>query len=72
VSGDLLQVSDGSLCPALHELEQEGWIKAEWKTFAYGRRAKNYSLTRLGRRQIEKEADNWSRLSTVISRIIKL
>jgi PadR family transcriptional regulator PadR len=59
VSGDVLQVSDGSLYPALHKLEQEGWITAEWKTSEYGRRAKYYSLTRLGRRQLEKEADNW-------------
>jgi PadR family transcriptional regulator, regulatory protein PadR len=72
VSGDVLQVSDGSLYPALHKLEQEGWITAEWKTSAYGRRAKYYSLTRLGRRQLEKEADNWGRLSTAISRVIKL
>ncbi len=72
VSGDILQVSDGSLYPALHKLEQEGWITAEWKTSDYGRRAKYYSLTRLGRRQLEKEADNWGRLSSAISRVIKL
>lgn len=71
-SGDVLQVSDGSLYPALHKLEQEGWITAEWKTSEYGRRAKYYSLTRLGRRQLEKEADNWGRLSSAISRVIKL
>jgi transcriptional regulator len=72
VSGDVLQVSDGSLYPALHKLEQEGWITAEWKTSEYGRRAKYYSLTRLGRRQLEKETDNWGRLSSAISRVIKL
>lgn len=72
VSGDVLQMSDGSLYPALHKLEQEGWISAEWKTSEKGRRAKYYSLTRLGRRQLEKEADNWGRLSTAISRVIKL
>jgi PadR family transcriptional regulator, regulatory protein PadR len=72
VSGDVLHVSDGSLYPALHKLEQEGWITAEWKTSEYGRRAKYYSLTRLGRRQLEKEADNWGRLSSAISRVIKL
>src|SRR5437879_11656014 len=66
VSGDVLQVSDGSLYPALHKLEQEGWITAEWKTSEYGRRAKYYSLTRLGRRQLEKEADNFGRLSSPI------
>jgi hypothetical protein len=57
---------------ALHKLEHEGWITAEWKTSEYGRRAKYYSLTRLGRRQLEKEADNWDRLSSAISRVIKL
>ena len=72
VSGDVLQVSDGSLYPALHKLEQEGWITAEWKTSDKGRRAKYYSLTRLGRRQLEREADNWGRLSGAISRVVKL
>ena len=72
VSGDVLQVSDGSLYPALHKLEQEGWITAEWKTSEYGRRAKYYSLTRLGRRQLEKETESWGRLSSAISRVIKL
>jgi PadR family transcriptional regulator, regulatory protein PadR len=72
VSGDELQVSDGSLYPALHKLEQEGWITAEWKTSEKGRRAKYYSLTRLGARQLEREADNWGRLSGAISRVVKL
>jgi PadR family transcriptional regulator, regulatory protein PadR len=72
VSGDVLQMSDGSLYPALHKLEQEGWVTAEWKTSINGRRAKYYSLTRLGRRQLEKETDNWGRLSSAISRVVKL
>jgi PadR family transcriptional regulator PadR len=72
ISGDVLQVSDGSLYPALHKLEQEGWIAAEWRTTVNGRRAKYYSLTRLGRRQLEKETDNWGRLSSAISRVVKL
>ena len=72
VSADVLQASDGSLYPALHKLEQEGWITAEWKTSEAGRRAKYYSLTRLGRRQLEREAESWSRLSSAISRVIKL
>jgi PadR family transcriptional regulator, regulatory protein PadR len=72
ISGDVLQVSDGSLYPALHKLEQEGWISAEWKTTENNRRAKFYSLTRLGRRHLEKESENWSRLSTAISRVVKL
>src|SRR3989475_8926500 len=72
ISGEVLQVSDGSLYPALHKLEQEGWIKAEWKPSENNRRAKFYSLTRLGRRHLEREADNWNRLSTAISHVIKL
>src|ERR1700720_1107735 len=72
VSGDVLQVSDGSLYPALHKLEQEGWIKAEWRPSENNRRAKFYSLTRLGRRHLEREADNWKRLSAAISHVIKL
>jgi PadR family transcriptional regulator, regulatory protein PadR len=72
VSSEVLQVSDGSLYPALHKLEQEGWIKAEWKTTENGRRAKFYSLTRLGRRQLEREAQNWNRLSAAISNVVKL
>jgi len=72
VSGDVLQVSDGSLYPALHKLEQEGWIKSAWKTTENNRRAKFYSLTRLGRRQLEKEAQNWNRLAAAISQVVKL
>ncbi len=72
VSDAVLQVSDGSLYPALHKLEQEGWIAAEWKSSENGRRAKYYWLTRLGRRQLEKETDSWSRLSGAISRVVKL
>ena len=72
VSDDVLQVSDGSLYPALHKLEQEGWIKAEWRPSENNRRAKFYSLTRLGRRQLEREAENWNRLSAAISHVIKL
>lgn len=71
-SGDLLRVSDGSLYPALHKLEQEGWVTAEWRASENNRRAKVYSLTRRGRRELEKEADNWARLSTAISQILKL
>ena len=72
VSGDVLQVSDGSLYPALHKLEQEGWIAAEWKLSENNRRAKFYSLTRLGRRQLEKETANWMRLSDAITHVVKL
>src|ERR1700746_4141710 len=59
VSGEVLQVSDGSLYPALHKLEQEGWITAEWKTSEYGRRGKYFSVTRLGRRELGKEGEKW-------------
>jgi PadR family transcriptional regulator PadR len=72
VSGDVLQVSDGSLYPALHKLEQEGWIKSEWKASENKRRAKYYSLTRLGRRQLDKETAEWDRLSSAISRVVRL
>ena len=71
-SEDVLRVSDGSLYPALHKLEQQGWIKAEWKPSQNNRRAKFYSLTRRGRRQLEKESANWDHLSTAISEILKL
>jgi PadR family transcriptional regulator PadR len=72
VSGDVLQVSDGSLYPALHKLEQEGWITAEWKTSELGRRAKFYSLTRPGRRQLAQEAEEWTRLSSAIDQVVRL
>ena len=72
VSGEVLQVSDGSLYPALHKLEQEGWIQSEWKPSENNRRAKFYSLTHLGRRQLEKESANWERLSTAITNVVRL
>src|SRR5204862_8309939 len=71
-SGEVLQVSDGSLYPALHKLEQEGRIKAEWAASENNRRAKYYSLTRAGRKALEKESGNWKRLSSAISQIIQL
>jgi len=72
ISGGLLQVSEGSLYPALHKLEQEGWIEAEWKQTENNRRAKFYSLTRLGRKELESETANWKRLSTAISHVVQL
>ena len=72
VSSDILQVSDGSLYPALHKLEQQGLIKSEWKPSENNRRAKFYSLTRPGRRHLEKEAANWDRLSAAISHVVRL
>jgi PadR family transcriptional regulator PadR len=72
ISGDVLQVSEGSLYPALHKLEQEGWITAEWKQTENNRRAKFYSITRLGKRQLEAEAANWRRLSAAISQVLQI
>jgi PadR family transcriptional regulator PadR len=72
VSGEVLQVSDGSLYPALHKLENRGWIKAEWRPSENNRRAKFYELTRAGRRHLEREAAELTRLSDAISLVVKL
>ena len=72
ISGDVLQVSDGSLYPALHKLEQHGWIAAEWKPTENNRRAKFYALTRAGRNQLAREAKSWERLAGAISMVIAL
>ena len=71
-SKDVLRVSDGSLYPALHKLEQEGWISAEWRPSENNRRAKFYTLTRLGRKQLDKERASWTRLSTAITMVVRL
>ena len=70
VSGEVLQVQQGSLYPALHRLEQQAWIKANWAESETGRQAKFYSLTNAGREQLEKEAANWSRLSAAINLVV--
>jgi PadR family transcriptional regulator PadR len=67
VSQEALQIQQGSLYPALHRLEQQAWIKAEWRLTETGRMAKFYSLTRSGRRQLEKELASWTRLSAAIN-----
>jgi PadR family transcriptional regulator, regulatory protein PadR len=72
VSDQELQVSDGSLYPALHKLELAGWITAEWKVGELGRRAKFYTLTRAGRRRLDKEAEHWRRVSSAITRVLQL
>jgi len=72
ISSDVLGVSDGSLYPALHKLEHRGWIRSEWKASENNRRAKFYALTRLGRRQLEKETANWNRISAAISGVVQL
>src|SRR5438094_500636 len=82
ISGEVLQVQQGSLYPALHRLEQKAWIKAfcsrqkawikaKWKETETGRQAKFYSLTVAGRAQLEKEAANWSRLSAAINLVVE-
>jgi len=71
VSREALQVQQGSLYPALHRLEQQGWIRAEWRPTETGRMAKFYSLTRSGKKQLEKELANWVRLSTAINIVIQ-
>lgn len=72
LSAEVLQVSDGSLYPALHKLEQEGWVTAEWRPSENNRRAKFYSLTRAGRRQLQIESGNWQRLSAAITQVVQL
>jgi len=66
VSGEVLQIKQGSLYPALHRLEQQGWIRAEWRTNETRREAKFYSLTRTGRAQLKQELTQWERLSAAI------
>ena len=72
VSDQELQVSDGSLYPALHKLELAGWITAEWKVGELGRRAKFYTLTRAGRRRLDHETEHWRRVSGAITRVLQL
>jgi PadR family transcriptional regulator PadR len=71
VSREALQVQQGSLYPALHRLEQQGWIQAEWHPTETGRMAKFYSLTRSGRRHFEAELASWTRLSSAINLVIE-
>lgn len=71
ISGEVLQVGQSALYPALHKLEQQGWIKAEWKISENNRRARYYSLTRAGRKSLAEETANWERLSAAISTVIR-
>ncbi len=71
VSGEILQVQQGSLYPALHRLEQQGWIRAKWAESESGREAKFYALTAAGRKHLEAEAANWKRLSGAINVVIE-
>jgi transcriptional regulator len=72
LSADVLQVSDGSLYPALHKLEQEGWVTAEWRQTENNRRARFYALTRAGRKQLQVESSNWERLARAITAVVRL
>ena len=71
ISNEVLQVQQGSLYPALHRLEQQGWIRAKWSETENGRQAKFYSLTAGGRAQLEREKESWSRLSTAINLVVE-
>jgi PadR family transcriptional regulator PadR len=71
LSGDVLAVGQGSLYPALHRLEQQGWIEAEWKDSDLGRSAKFYSLTRDGKKQLATELKSWDRLSSAVQLLIE-
>jgi PadR family transcriptional regulator, regulatory protein PadR len=70
MSGDVLQVGQGALYPCLHKLEQNGWIRAEWGTSENNRRAKYYTLTKAGRKTLDQEAAQWTRLAGAISMIV--
>jgi PadR family transcriptional regulator PadR len=70
ISKNVLQVQQGSLYPALHKLEQQGWIQAEWGESENSRRAKYYSLTKAGRKYLEQEMSNWERLSSAINLVL--
>ena len=71
MSCEVLHVGQSALYPALHKLEQQGWIEAEWKISETNRRAKYYTLTRVGRKALTEEAANWERLSGAISAIVR-
>jgi transcriptional regulator len=72
ISGEVLQINQGSLYPALHRLEHQNWIEAEWAVSELGRRAKYYRLTAAGRRQLAIETRDWERMSDAIGRVMKL
>lgn len=72
ISDDVLQINQGSLYPALHRLEHQGWIEAEWKVSELGRRAKYYRLTAAGRRQLAVETREWDRMANAIGRVMRL
>jgi PadR family transcriptional regulator, regulatory protein PadR len=71
ISKDFFQIQQGSLYPALHRLEDRGWLQAEWKSTETGREAKFYSLTRKGRKQLEAEVRNWEQISDAVALILR-
>ena len=71
VSDEVLQVNQGSLYPALHRLEQHGWLRSSWGNSENNRQTKFYELTRTGRRQLQRESLNWERLSSAVARIME-
>lgn len=71
ISRDFFKLQQGSLYPALHRLEDRGWLKAEWRTTETGREAKFYGLTPKGRRQLETEIENWSKLTDAVALILR-
>lgn len=72
ISQDVLQVNQGSLYPALHRLEHQGWIKADWGVSELGRRARFYQLTAAGRKQLDLESQDWDKLSAAIGRVLRM
>jgi len=72
MSENVLEVNQGSLYPALHRLEHQGWIKAEWGVSELGRRARFYRLTATGRKQLDMESEDWQRLSAAINRVLRM
>jgi transcriptional regulator len=72
VSDDVLKVTQGALYPALHRLEQQGWLESEWRPTGTGRDAKFYALTREGREQLDRELAQWARLSQAVGMVIRL
>src|SRR6266481_744645 len=71
ISQEVLQVNQGSLYPALHRLEHQGWITAEWGISELGRRARFYRLTASGRKQLDRETETWAKFTTAIGRVLK-
>jgi PadR family transcriptional regulator PadR len=71
ISEGVLEVNQGSLYPALHRLEHQGWVEAEWGISELGRRARFYTLTAAGRKQVDLESKNWTRLTAAINRVVE-